>query len=135
MADIGTAVRGSWGIAFLVAAGIVYEIIAAACSSPQTMEINAAARAGTLMKWVNIGVAQAAVFIAIAAAVDKQHRAAIISGGTTAGALMYVQYTHAKRAGLKNGGAPTEQYGNYTTPGYAQAGGTGEGMLRQPWKI
>ena len=106
-----TAMRGSWGIAFLVAAGIMYEIIAAACSSPQTMEINAAARAGTLMKWVNLGVAQGALFIAIAAAVDRQHRGAIIAGGSVAGVLMYAQYTHAKRAGLANGGPPTEQYG------------------------
>jgi len=111
MADISTAVRGSWGIAFLVAAGIVYEIIAAACSSPQTMEINAAARAGTLMKWVNIGELQAALFIAIAASVDRQHRGAIIAGGATAGVLMYMQYAHAKRAGLAGGGPPTESYG------------------------
>lgn len=111
MADLRTALRGGSGIAFLVAAGIVYEIIAAACSSPQTMEINAAARAGTLMKWVNIGVGQAAIFIAIAAYIDKEHRGAIIGGGATAGVLMYCQYVHAKNAGLRNGGPPTEQYG------------------------
>jgi hypothetical protein len=110
MADVGTALRGTWGIAFLVAAGIVYEIIAAACSSPQTMEINAAARADTLMKWVNIGVVQAALFIAIAAAVDRQHRSAIVSGGATAGALMYLQYMHAKKAGLASGAPGTETY-------------------------
>jgi hypothetical protein len=106
-----TAMRGSDGIAFLVSAGIVYEIIAAACSSPQTMEINAAARAGTLMKWVNIGVVQAAVFIAIAAYIDKRHRKAILAGGGTAAGLMYAQYAHAKRSGLRNGGPPTESYG------------------------
>ena len=110
MADLSTAAKGSDGIAFLVAAGIVYEIIAAACSSPQTMEINAAARAGTLMKWVNIGVAQAALFIVIAAWIDAKHRRAIVAGGTVAGVLMYCQYAHAKRAGLANGGPPTEQY-------------------------
>jgi hypothetical protein len=111
MADLQTAVKGSNGIAFLVAAGIVYEIIAAACSSPQTMEINAAARAGTLMKWVNIGVAQAALFIVIAAWIDRAHRGAIVAGGVTAGVLMYAQYAHAKRAGLASGGPPTESYG------------------------
>lgn len=109
--------KASWGIAFLVAAGIVYEIIAAACSSPQTMEINASARAGTLMKWVNIGVAQSALFIAIAAAVDKEHRTAIIAGGTTAAAIMYVSYMHAKSAGLASGGPPTEQYDQPAKPG------------------
>lgn len=110
MADIASAVTGGGGIAFLVAAGIVYEIIAAACSSPQTMEINASARAGTLMKWVNIGVAQAAVFIAIAAYIDKKHAAEIIAGGTMAAVLMYMQYTHAKASGLRNGGPATESY-------------------------
>lgn len=110
MADMQTAIRSGDGIAFLVAAGIVYEIIAAACSSPQTMEINAAARADTLMKWVNIGVVQAALFIAIAAGIDRKHRAAIIGGGTTAAVLMYGQYWHAKRAGLANGGPTTESY-------------------------
>ena len=108
MADLSTS--KSDGIAFLVAAGIVYEIIAAACSSPQTMEINAQARAGTLMKWVNIGCAQAALFIAVAAYIDDRHRTAILVGGATAGVLMYAQYAHAKRAGLANGGAGTESY-------------------------
>ena len=111
MADMGTALRGSDGVAFLVAAGIVYEIIAAACSSPQTTEINIGLRAGTLMKWVHLGVAQAALFIIIAAYIDRQHRAAILGGGTTAAVLMYAQYGHAKRAGLRNGGPPTETYG------------------------
>lgn len=105
-----SALRGTWGIAFLVAAGIVYEIIAAACSSPQTMEINASARAETLMKWVNIGEVQAALFIAIAATVDRQHRGAIVAGGATAGVLMYAQYYHARKAGLASSAPGTESY-------------------------
>ena len=108
MADLQSAIKGGGGVAFLVSAGIVYEIIAAACSSPQTAEINASKRAGTLMKWVHIGIAQAAVFIAIAATVDKKHRAEIVSGGVLAGVLMYAQYAHAKSAGLRNGGPSTE---------------------------
>ena len=110
MADVASAAAGGGGIAFLVAAGIVYEIIAAACSSPQTMEINASARAGTLMKWVNIGVSQAVAFIAVAAWIDKKHAVEIISGGATALILMYMQYTHAKSSGLRNGGPSTETY-------------------------
>lgn len=109
MADMAAAMS-SWGVAFLVAAGIVYEIIAAACSSPQTTEINAAARADTLMKWVYIGVGQAALFILIAAAVDRAHRAAIIFGGALAAGLMLVQYTHARNAGLADGRPGTESY-------------------------
>lgn len=108
MADVATAFAGSGGIAFLVAAGIVYEIIAAACSSPQTTEINADSRAGTLMKWVWIGIAQAALFIAIAAWIDARHRVAIIAGGVTAMVLMLGQYLHARNAGLASGLPGTE---------------------------
>lgn len=96
------------GVAFLVSAGIVYEIIAAACSSPQTTEINAGTRAPTLMKWVNIGIGQAALFVVIAAAIDRKNRGPIIAGGFTAGALMYVQYNHAKSAGLASSAPGTE---------------------------
>ena len=102
---------GSDGIAFLVSAGIVYEIIAAACSSPQTTEINAGKRAGTLMKWVYIGLLQSAVFVLAAASFDKQHRVPILVGGASAGLLMWVQYYHAREAGLANSDAPgTEDY-------------------------
>ncbi len=110
-ASIESSVSGSDGVAFLVSAGIVYEIIAAACSSPQTMEINAKARAGTLMKWVNLGVVQAAGFVLIASWIDPRHRRPILAGGALAAALMYGQYVHAKSSGLANGGQGTEHYG------------------------
>jgi hypothetical protein len=116
MADMGSAAAGKGGVAFLVAAGIVYEIIAAACSSPQTTEINAASRAGTLMKWVHLGVGQAALFIAIAAWIDAGHRSEIIAGGTTAAALMYIQYVHARRAGLASAEPGTESTGGGGRP-------------------
>jgi len=103
--------NGSTGIAFLVSAGIVYEIIAAACSSPQTTEINAVKRGPTLMKWVNLGIAQAALFVFAAALFDRRHRKAILGGGILAGGLMYWQYDHARRAGLAQADLPgTEDY-------------------------
>lgn len=102
------AVTDSTGIAFLVSAGIVYEIIAAACSSPQTTEINAASRAPTLMKWVNIGMVQAGLFIAAAAYFDKANRLPIIVGGGVAGGLMYGQYWHARACGLASSEPGTE---------------------------
>ncbi len=110
MADFASPGSNSDGIAFLVSAGIVYEIIAAACSSPQTTEINAHARADTLMKWVNIGLAQAALFVVVAAWIDRRHRKAIIAGGAVAAGLMWAQYAHAKQAGLASGAPGTEQY-------------------------
>lgn len=108
MADMA-AVR-SGGIAFLVAAGIVYEIIAAACSSPQTTEINAGARAHTLMKWVHVGIAQAIVFVVIAALLEPRHALHILGGGGLAAGLMYGQYRHAKQAGLRSSLPGTETY-------------------------
>ena len=102
------SVGGSNGIAFLVSAGIVYEIIAAACSSPQTAELNASTRAATLMKWVHIGVVQAAGFVTIAAVVDPRHRNANVGGGFLAGVIMYASYLHAAAAGLASAQPGTE---------------------------
>ncbi len=90
------------GVAFLVSAGIVYEIIAAACSSPQTTEINASSRADTLMKWVNIGIAQSVLFVGIAVAVDRKHAKPIVAGGALATILMYASYWHARASGLQS---------------------------------
>jgi hypothetical protein len=110
MADFASPGGNSDGIAFLVSAGIVYEIIAAACSSPQTTEINAKARSATLMKWVKLGLYQAALFVVLAAAWDKRHRAAIVTGGGLAAGLMWWQYDHANKAGLASTEPGTEQY-------------------------
>jgi hypothetical protein len=90
------------GVAFLVSSGIVFEIIAAACSSPQTAEINADKRAETLMKWVNIGIGTSAAFVFIAACIDRKHAKPIVAGGLLAGSIMYVYYAHAKQAGLQS---------------------------------
>ena len=109
MADAALIGRKDHAIAFMVSAGLVYEIIAAACSSPQTTEINASARSETLMKWVHLGLAQAALFVVIAAWLDKDHWPALLGGGL-AGALMYLQYAHARRAGLRNDAPGTETY-------------------------
>jgi hypothetical protein len=110
IARLGSA-EGGGGVAFLVSAGIVYEIIAAACSSPQTTEINAGTRAPTLMKWVHIGLVQAALFVAVAAYFDRKHRTEIIIGGASAGALMYAQYWHARQAGVASSAPGTEDNG------------------------
>ena len=98
------------GAVFLISAYGVYEVIAAACSSPQTTEINADKRAPTLMKWVHIGMAQAAVLVAIAAIIDPVHRRPIIAGAVLAAAFMEGSYLHARSAGLENGGEPTESW-------------------------
>jgi hypothetical protein len=118
MADLASAVKGGGGVAFLVSAGLVYEAIAAACSSPQTMEINAKSRAGTLMKWVNLGCGQAFLFVVIAAMLDPKHAPHILGGGLLAMGLMYGQYVHARRCGLRSTLPGTEDYGQQQ-PGFS----------------
>jgi len=93
-------------------AAVVYDVISATNSSPQTTEINAKARAGTLMKWVYIGLAQAALFVVIGMAAEapgKKWRPMV--GGGLAAALLWIQYVHAKKAGLESSEPGTEQYG------------------------
>jgi hypothetical protein len=94
---------------FMIAAGLVFEIIAAFCSSPQTAELNAHARADTLMKWVGLGLGASAVFVFIAAGPLHGGRAALW-GGALAGAMLGAAYVYAKNSGLKNGGPATESY-------------------------
>ena len=106
IARVGAA--GGDGVAFLVSAGIVYEIIAAACSSPQTTEINASSRAPTLMKWVHIGLVQSALFVAAASYFDRKRAPAYLAGGIAAGVIMYGSYMHAKKAGLASSQPGTE---------------------------
>lgn len=96
------------GIALLVGAEIVYAIVAAACSSPQTAEINAKSRADTLMKWVHIGLVQSAVFVGLAVMYDREHAQPILVGGGVAAVLMYGSYMHAKHAGLNSAAPGTE---------------------------
>lgn len=95
-------------------AALTYDIISATNSSPQTTEINAQARAETLMKWVKLGLAQAALFAAIGIVVSAKLGRPWwppATGAGLAGVLLWAQYVHAKNAGMANGGPTTEQYG------------------------
>lgn len=94
---------------FMASALLVFGIIAAACSSPQTTEINANARADSLMKWVIIGMVESALFVGIAAIMDRDHWPTLLGGGL-AGGIMWISYAHAKSAGLKSNLPGTEQY-------------------------
>lgn len=94
-----------------ISAAVVYDVISATNSSPQTTEINAAARADTLMKWVKIGLAQAILFVVIMMMAEppgKKWRPLV--GGGLAAVLLWGQYVHAKNSGLEKGGQPTETY-------------------------
>lgn len=91
---------------------LTYDVIAAACSSPQTTEINADTRADTLMKWVYIGIGQAALFTAIGAVAQQQEGLSPIPpivGFMLASGMMWLSYVHAKRVGLESSEPGTEQ--------------------------
>jgi|SRR5581483_5049507 len=92
---------------------LTYDIISATNSSPQTTELNAAARADTLMKWVKLGIAQCALFAGLGIAVELRGGRpwwppAVGSG--LAMALLWAQYIHARNNGIANGGPATENY-------------------------
>lgn len=94
-------------------AALTYDVISATNSSPQTTEINAAARADTLMKWVKLGLAQAALFgtigVIVSARTGQPWWPPAIGTGL-AGGMLWLQYVHAKNSGLANGGPVTETY-------------------------
>lgn len=96
-------------VVIAVYAALVYDIISATNSSPQTTEINAGKRATTLMKWVHLGLAQAAVFVAIGVILHPRHWPPLVGGGL-AGLALYAQYWHAKDSGMRNPGFSTESY-------------------------
>jgi hypothetical protein len=108
--NLTTSAGASPGVAFLVSAGIMAEIVAKACSSPQTVEINAHTRAETLMKWVNVGLIEGAALVIYAAVIDPGNRAPILMGAIFEGVITLVEYVHAKRSGLASAAPATEQH-------------------------
>lgn len=111
---------GSWAIAFLIGAEVVFALIAFTCSSPQTTELNAEARSETLMKWVNVGAGSSVAFLGIAAMAEPTKAVPILTGGGLALGLAYVLYHHARDAGLSSNLPPTENWERNTSV-YSQA--------------
>lgn len=100
--------RRTWAILVAVYATFALDVFSTFTSSPQTTELNAAARADTLMKWVKIGTVVAVGGGAIGSYTSRSAWP-LVSTGVVAVA-MYALYEHAKKSGLENGGAPTERY-------------------------
>lgn len=107
---IADGVAGTVGpaIRVAIAAELVLQLTGANMSSPQTAELNAAARAPTIGKWVNLNNAEAAGWILFLTVLDRSPW--WIVGGGLAGAGMYAKYRYAINSGLKNGAPPTERY-------------------------
>ena len=107
MAEFGNG--NSPAIKVAVYATLMYDVISATNSSPQTTEINAQKRAETLMKWVKLGLAQGALFVAVGVILDKQRWPPLLGGGIAA-VLLWMQYVHAVNTGLQSNKPGTEDY-------------------------
>jgi hypothetical protein len=105
-----TLLTGTRMLTVAVAAEMVYQLVGSNMSSPQTAELNAAARAPTIKKWVNLTNAEATAWIIFLCVLDKSLWPAL--GGGLAGVGMVLKYKYAIDSGLKNGGPPTENYDN-----------------------
>lgn len=100
--------RRTWAILVAVYATFALDVFSTFTSSPQTTELNAAARADTLMKWVKIGTLVAIGGGAVGSWTSRSAWPLVAT--TVVAASMWWTYEHAKQAGLANGGAPTESY-------------------------
>jgi hypothetical protein len=101
--------NGTVMIKVAVSAELVYQLVGANMSSPQTAELNAGARAPTIGKWVNLTNAEAAGWITLLCLLDRSLWPAF--GGSIAAVGMWLKYKHAIASGLSKGGQPTEDYG------------------------
>jgi hypothetical protein len=77
-------------------------------SSPQTAELNAAARAPTISKWVNLTNAEALGWIVFLSLLDGSLWPALGAGLALAG--MVLKYRYAIRSGLSSNAPATEDY-------------------------
>jgi len=103
------------GVAFLIGVTAMSDIIAKACSSPQTVHVNPK-RADTLMTWVRVGLIEGSAVVAIAALIDKQYAWAIVAGGALEAAITYYEYAYAKKSSQESDEPPTENYGTENNP-------------------
>jgi hypothetical protein len=87
---------------------LVYQLTGANLSSPQTAEMNAAARAATIGKWVLMTHGKSVVWITLLCVLDGSLWPAV--GGGLAMVDMHFSYRYAIRSGLASGAPGTENY-------------------------
>jgi len=109
MPDISDLRNGDKALKVAVYATLTYDIISATNSSPQTTEINVKKRGPTLMKWVYIGLVQAAGFAILGAYLDEDTWPPLVGVGI-ASVILYAQYHYAYQSGLGKPGVSTESY-------------------------
>lgn len=91
-----------------VSAEMVYQLVGSNMSSPQTAELNAAARAPTIKKWVNLTNAEAIAWIVFLCVLDGSYWP-VVGGGLALAGMVY-KYKYAITSGLENGAPATENY-------------------------
>jgi len=100
--------RGIRMITVAVAAEMVYQLVGSNMSSPQTAELNAAARAPTIQKWVNLTNAEAIAWVAFLCVLDGSLWP-LLGGGLALGGMV-LKYRYAINSGLASSEAGTERY-------------------------
>jgi hypothetical protein len=104
----GTALTGTRMLTVAVAAEMVYQLVGSNMSSPQTAELNAAARAPTIQKWVNLTHVEAAAWIIFLCLLDASLWP-LLGGGLALGGMV-LKYSYAIRSGLDSAEQGTERY-------------------------
>lgn len=94
-----------------VTAELVYQLVGANMSSPQTAELNAEARAPTIDKWVRLTNAEATGWILLLMILARKLWPYVLLGGLIAAVGMYAKYRYAIASGLRDGQPGTEHYG------------------------
>ena len=105
---MGGGARSVRMITVAVSAEMVYQLVGSNMSSPQTAELNAAARAPTISKWVNLTNAEAVAWILFLCVLDGSLWP-VVGGGLAVGGMV-LKYRYAIISGLAGGGTPTENY-------------------------
>lgn len=103
-----SVLAGTRMLTVAVAAQTVYQLVGSNMSSPQTAELNAAARAPTINKWVTLTNAEAAGWVVFLCALDKSLWPAV--GGGLAAIGMHLKYKYAIASGVASGAPGTESY-------------------------
>jgi hypothetical protein len=96
-------VGGNRALEFGVYAALGYDVMSATNSSPQTTELFASDRSGTLMKWVHIGAVQGLALGAFGSYLEKSPWPFI--GCASALLILYAEYRHADASGRSGQGA------------------------------
>jgi drug/metabolite transporter (DMT)-like permease len=102
-----------WAALFGIYAALVLDIFSTTNSSPQTTELFARERSGTLWRWVRAGAIMAVAFTALGAWMawkDKKENVwGPLAGGLLALGVMWAMYSYAlKKGGGSKGGKHIE---------------------------